>query len=571
LTAHACFRWTTSRLPLWISAALLSTLLPVCVHAQEFVNTASEAGIEFSHQNGATSDKYMPETMGGGGIFLDYDADGWIDIFLVNGGSFVDLSIASEATHRLYHNNGDGTFADRSAESGIEVSGFGMGACSADYDNDGQVDLYVTSMGANRFYRNQGDGHFADITEKTGTGYELWSSSCAFGDVDNDGDVDLYVTNYVDFTADNNKPCMHTGNVRVYCHPNVYNGMSDLLYRNDGNGTFTDVSHESGIYNTNGKGLGVVFADYDRDGWTDIHVANDSVPNFMFHNSGDGTFEEVALFVGVAVNRNGEALAGMGTDMGDLNGDGLPDAFVTNLSTQTHSLYTNLGAGLFMDSTFESGAGRATLPFVGFGTTFFDFDNDGDLDIGIANGDVIDNVGVLGDSFTYPQRNLLLENDGDGMFVDVGPDAGPGFALEKVGRALASADIDNDGDLDLLIVNVGQTADVLQNDGGNANNSILIRTVGSESNRDGIGAELTLSVNGSELVRHVKAGSSYLAQSDLRVHFGFGTATSAERLEIRWPSGQIDEFENIDANQILTIREGEGILDQSPFPGRLVR
>jgi hypothetical protein len=533
--------------------------------AQTFVNVAQEAGIDFLHQNGATPEKYMPETMAGGGLFFDYDDDGWIDVFLVNGGSFVDEGIASSATHRLYHNDGDGTFTDRSEDSGIGVSGFGMGACSADYDNDDRVDLYITSMGINRLYHNEGNGSFGDVTEPTGTGYELWSSSCAFADVDNDGDVDLYVTNYVDFAVDNNKPCLHTGDVPVYCHPNVYNGMSDVLYRNNGNGTFTDISHESGIYNTDGNGLGVVFADYDRDGWTDIYVANDSVPNFMFHNKGDGTFEEVALFVGVAVGRNGEPLAGMGTDMGDINGDGLPDAFVTNLARETHNLYINLGGGIFMDSTFESGAGRATLPFVGFGTTFFDFDNDRDLDIAVANGDVIDDSSLLGYDITYPQRNLLLENDGDGMFVDVGPDSGPGFALEKVGRALASGDIDNDGDLDLLVVNVGQTTDLLRNDGGNANNSILIRTIGAESNRDGIGAELTLTVGGQELVRHVKAGSSYLAQNDLRVHFGLGTATSAARLEIRWPSGQVDEIEDIEANRILTFREGEGVLDETPF------
>ena len=540
----------------------------VHVQAQVFVNVASEAGIDFRHENGATPEKFMPETMAGGGIFFDYDDDGWLDIFLVNGGSFVDESIAAGATHRLYGNNGDGTFTDVSAGSGIGVSGYGMGACSADYDNDGRVDLYVTSMGPNRLYRNESEGRFSDVTESAGAGYDLWSASCAFGDVDNDGHVDVYVANYVDFAADNNKPCLHTGDVPVYCHPNVYNGMPDVLYRNNGDGTFSDVSRESGVDRTDGKGLGVVFADYDRDRWTDIYVANDSVPNFMFHNNGDGTFEEVALFAGVAVGRTGEPLAGMGTDMGDVNGDGLPDAFVTNLATQTHNLYTNLGAGLFMDSTFESGAGRATLPFVGFGTVFFDFDNDGDLDIAVANGEVIDNVALFQDDRTYPQRNLLLENDGNGNLTDVGPGSGPGFGLEKVGRALAYGDIDNDGDLDLLIVNVGQTADLLRNDGDNAHRSILVRTVGSESNRDGIGAELTLSVGDRRLVRHVKAGSSYLAQNDMRVHFGLGDAMAAERLEIHWPSGQVDTIVNIEANQIVSVREGEGIVDQVPFSAK---
>ena len=342
----------------------------------------------------------------------------------------------------------------------------------------------------------------------------------------------------------------------------------DVLYRNNGDGTFTDISHESGIYTTDGKGLGVVFADYDRDGWSDIYVANDSVPNFMFHNIGDGTFEEVGLFLGVAVGRDGEPLAGMGTDMGDVDGDGLPDAFVTNLASQTHNLYKNLGDGIFMDATFESGTGRATLPFVGFGTVLFDHDNDGDLDIAIANGDVIDNLVLFRDDTTYPQRNLLLDNDGAGVFTDVGLESGPGFALEKVGRALASGDIDNDGDLDLLIVNVGQTVDLLRNGGGNAGNAILVRTLGTDSNRDGIGAELTLTIDGRQLVRHVKAGSSYLGQSDLRVHFGLGSATLAQRLEIRWPSGQIDEIDNLAANRIFVVREGEGVARETAFEDR---
>ena len=548
-----------------VLAGLLCAAVPGSARTQWFVEAAEEAGIDFRHENGATPEKYMPETMSGGGLFFDYDGDGWLDVFLVNGGSFVDASVAAAAAHRLYRNDGDGTFTDRSAGSGIAVSGYGMGACAADYDNDGDVDLYVTSMGPNRLYRNEGEGRFADVTGAAGAGYDLWSSSCAFGDVDNDGDVDLYVVNYVDFAADNNKPCVHTGDVPVYCHPNVYNGRSDVLFRNDGDGAFTDVSRASGVHHAGGKGLGVVFADYDRDGWTDIYVANDSVPNFLFHNRGDGAFEEVALFAGVAVDRAGEPLAGMGTDMGDVDGDGLPDAFVTNLATQTHNLYTNLGAGLFMDSTYESGAGRATLPFVGFGAVFADFDNDGDLDIAVANGEVIDNVALFQDNRTYPQRNLLLANDGNGNFTDVGPASGPGFALEKVGRALAAGDIDNDGDQDLLVVNVGQTADLLRNDGENAGRSILVRTVGTGSNRDGVGAELTLSVGDRRLVRHVKAGSSYLAQSDLRVHFGLGAAERAERLEIRWPGGNVDVIEDIAPGRILTVREGEGVIGDMPY------
>jgi hypothetical protein len=536
-----------------------------------FANIADEAGISFRHENGSTLEKYLPETMGGGGLIFDYDDDGWPDMLLINGGSFADENLAREAQHKLYRNNTDGTFTDRSDGAGLGISGFGMGACSADYDNDGWVDLYITSVETNKLYRNTGEGNFIDVTAESGTGSEGWSASCAFGDVDRDGDVDLYVTNYVDFRFDNNKYCGdEVTNERVYCHPNVYNGLSDVLYSNNGDGTFTDVSMEAGVYTTEGKGLGVVFGDYDNDGWIDIYVANDSVRNFLFQNLGDGTFEEVGLLTGVALGEEGKPLAGMGTDMGDIDNDGLLEVIVTNLSRQTHNLYKNFGNGLYIDATYPSGVGAATLPFVGFGTAFLDYDNDMDLDLAIANGDVIDNIELFRDDTTYPQRNLLLANDGTGRFRDVGLGSGPGFGLEKVSRALAVGDLDNDGDLDLLIVNSGQTVDLLQNDGGNQNNSILVRLVGEESNRDGIGARLQLEVDGKTLSRDVRAGSSYLAQSDLRVHFGLGQSEFANRLEVTWPSGTIDilEVESLGANQVVTVSEGRGATALEPFRTR---
>ena len=529
----------------------------------QFINMAAQANIAFKHESGATPEKYMPETMSGGSIFLDYNNDGWPDIFFVNGGSFIDKQKAAGAQHTLYRNNKDGTFTDVTAGSGIVPSGYGMGACSADYDNDGRADLYVTGVAANKLYHNNGNGTFSDVTEKTGVGSSSWSASCAFGDIDNDGYVDLFVTNYVDFSVKNNKYCVFSGDTRVYCHPNVYNGVPDLLFHNNGNGAFTDVSRSAGIYRTTGKGLGVVFGDYDGDGWTDIFVANDSVPNFLFHNKGKGAFEEVGLLAGVAVSNDGQPLAGMGTDMGDIDGDGLLDIIVTNLDRQTHSLYRNLGKGLFANITFKSGVAEATLPFVGFGSIFFDYDNDTTLDMAIANGDVIDNINLFRDSTSYEQRNLLLQNDGTGKFKDVGPTSGPGFALKKPSRSLSAADIDNDGDLDLLIGNVGQTPDLLRNDGGNRLNSLSIRTIGSKSNRDGIGARLTLTVGGKVLVREVKAGSSYLSQNDMRVHFGIGRATRADKLEIHWPSGAVDVLQDIEANQILTITEGRGITERA--------
>jgi len=531
-----------------------------------FSNVAAQAGINFKHENGASPQKFMPETMGAGALIFDYDNDGWPDIFLVNGGSFVDSKVAAVARHRLYHNNRNATFTDVTAASGIGVSGFAMGACSADYDNDGFPDLYVTGVTSNKLYHNNGRGGFVDVTAKAGAGGAgVWSSSCAFGDIDNDGNVDLFVTNYVDFTVENNKYCTAGGGVRTYCHPNVYHPLPSILYHNNGDGTFSDITKEAGVYRTDGNGLGVVFGDYDNDGWTDIYVANDSVPNFLFHNKGKGIFEEVGFRAGVAVGAEGRPLAGMGTDMGDINGDGLLDIFVTNLDKETHSLFRNMGKGLFANVTFESGVGQATLPFVGFGAAFFDYDNDGDLDLAIADGDIIDNVKLFRDNTTYEQRNLLLQNDGSGRFHDVGPTSGPGFALKKVSRTLAVGDLDNDGDLDILIGNNGQTADLLRNDGGNRSNALLIRTVGVKSNRDGIGARLKLTVNGKVLLRHIKAGSSYQGQNDLRAHFGLGTAKMAERLEILWPSGTVDSVENVEANQILTISEGRGVTAKEPF------
>jgi hypothetical protein len=527
------------------------------------VTTAAK--IAFVHQNGASGQKFMPETMAGGSLILDYNNDGWPDLFFVNGGSYVDTRKAAAAGHRLFRNNRDGGFTDVSASSGIRVFGFGMGACSADYDNDGWADLYVSGAGGGRLFRNAGGGVFTDTTAKAGVASSEWAASCAFGDIDNDGDVDLYVTHYVDFGANNNKYCVYSGNTRVYCHPNVYNGVADRLYRNNADGSFTDVSRPSGIFRPDGKGLGVVFGDYDDDGWIDIYVANDSTPNFLFHNKGNGVFEETGLLAGVAVGGDGQPLAGMGTDMGDADGDGRLDIVVTNLDRQTHSLYRNLGKGLFANATFESGIGEATLPFVGFGALFVDYDNDTDLDLAIANGDVIDNISQFRDSTSYEQRNLLLQNDGAGRFRDLAAAAGPGFAIRKPSRSLSAGDIDNDGDVDLLVGNVGTAPDLLRNDGGNRSSSLIVKLVGTSSNRDGIGARLKLTVGGKVLVREVKGGSSYLSQSDLRVHFGLAGASRVDRLEIRWPAGEVETLPDLEANQILTVTQNQGVTARTPF------
>jgi hypothetical protein len=527
-----------------------------------FENVTQQAGLDFVHTNGASAEKHMVETMGSGGLFFDYDNDGWLDIFLVDGGSIEDRQVAARARHRLFHNRGNGTFEDVTAGSGIRHSGYGMGACAADYDNDGNIDLYVTNAGSDTLYRNRGDGTFVDVTRAAGVGSPLLGTSCGFADVDNDGDVDLFVVNYVDLTVE--RRCGDS-RVRAYCRPELYKGLPYVLYRNNGNGTFTDVTREAGVYTTDGKGLGVVFTDYDDDGWVDVFVANDLAPNFLFHNTGRGMFKEVALPSGVAVATDARARAGMGTDFGDYDGDGRPDLVVTNFMLEAHNIFRNLGGGLFADATFETGFGAATLPFVGFGAAFLDYDNDGLLDLAIANGHVLDNADYFSPNAKYAQRNLLFHNEGAGRLKEVSRTSGPGFAVERVHRGLAAGDFDNDGDLDLLVTSNGQTVDLLRNDGGNRDNALLVRLVGKKSNRDGIGARLRVTAGGKTQVREVKAGSSYLSQNDLRAHVGVGRETIIDRVEIRWPGGGTEVLRNLPVNNILTIVEGEGTTARTPF------
>jgi hypothetical protein len=487
-----------------------------------------------------------------------------------------DPAVARQARHRLFRNRGNGTFQDVTAQSGIQHGSYGMGACAGDYDNDGRVDLYITNVGPNILYRNAGGGRFTDVTRVARVGSPLWSTGCAFADLDKDGDLDLFVTNYVDIRL---KPDSTTGpyknpycgdaalKARGYCHPLTFDPLPNLVYRNDG-GRFTDVSTESGVAAFRGNGLGVVIGDFDDDGWPEVFVANDSMPNFLFRRSGQccsvqRRFEEVALRAGVAVASDGRSRAGMGTDAGDYDGDGYLDLVVTNLDFEMYSLYRGLGR-LFTYATPESGIGPATLPFVGFGVVFFDFDHDMQLDVAFANGHLMDNPLTRRAGSTYAQRNLLFRNIAPRRFANVTADAGPGFALEKVSRGLAAGDIDNDGDLDLLVTNNGQSADLLRNE-GTSGHALLVRLIGTASNRDGIGARLRLAAAGRTQIREVKAGSSYLGQNDLRSHFGLGTATRVDRLEVKWPSGRVDVVQDLQSDQIVTIREGDGAIGRQPF------
>ncbi len=532
--------------------------------AVRFTEISHDAGVDFLHVNGASADKHLVETIGSGGLFFDYDNDGWIDIFLVDGGSLADPAIAKRASHRLFRNRGDGTFEDVTARSGIRHFGYGMGACAGDYDNDGWVDLYVTSLGSNALYRNTGTRGFTDVTNAARVA-SSWSTGCAFADLDRDGDLDLFVTNYVAIDPKHSPYCGNAGTkTRFYCHPLNFEPLANVVLRNDGNGTFSDVSAASGIGAFRGNGLGAVIGDYDEDGWPEIFVANDSMPNFLFHRMDAWRYTDLALRAGVAVASDGRARAGMGVDAGDYDGDGQIDLVVTNLDSEMHSLYRGLGRRLFAYATPDSGIGPATLPFVGFGVVFLDFDNDTQLDLAIANGHIMDNAPQYRAGATYAQRNQLFRNIARGRFADVSRAVGAGFALEKVSRGLAAGDIDNDGDLDLLVTNNGQRADLLRNEGAGGS-ALLVRTIGKQSNKDGVGAQLKLTIGTQTQKREVKAGSSYLGQNDQRQHFGLGAATRVDRLEVRWPSGQTEVVQNIEANQSVTIREGDGIISARRF------
>jgi enediyne biosynthesis protein E4 len=519
--------------------------------------------------------------MGSGGLFFDYDNDGLVDLFLVDGGSLANATVAARSHHRLYRNRGAGRFEDVTAKSGIGRNpAYGMGACAADYDNDGAIDLFVTGAGANALYHNNGPSagsgqgtRFSDVTAKAGISGGPFATSCAFADVDRDGFVDLFVTNYVDARPETNVVCgVAASNARMYCHPLNFAPLSSVLYHNNANGTFTDVSAKAGIAAHRGNGLGVVIGDYDDDGWPDIAVANDSMPNFLYHNEGRGVFKEVGVVSGIAVAADGNARAGMGIDLADYDGDGRLDLFITNHELETHTLFRNLGRGLFTDVTSQSGVGLETLPFVGFGTVFFDADNDGDLDLAIANGHVVDNSGHYRPGSKTEQRKLLFINE-RGRFREAGRQAGPGFAVEKIGRSLAVADFDNDGDLDLLFTNNGDAPNLLRNGAGPDNNALLVRLVGTRSNRSAVGARLVLTSGPSTgsgqravtQVREVKAGSSYLGQSDLRQHFGLGRARQVDRLEVRWPSGHVETLTNLAPNQIVTVTEEKGVTSRSPL------
>ncbi|PYX65258.1 MAG: CRTAC1 family protein [Acidobacteria bacterium] len=549
-----------------IIAVLFFTLitLPLAAQSIQFRDITSQAGIHFIHNNGAFGKKWLPETMGPGCAFIDYDNDGYPDILLVNGEDWPGHQ-RTLSTLKLYHNNHDGTFTDVTRKAGLAVSIFGLGVAIGDYDNDGYDDIFISALGQSRLFHNNGNGTFADVTKAAGLwGPNEFSTGAAWVDYDRDGKLDLIVANYVQWSPQTDIYCTLDGVHKSYCTPESYKGSSARLWHNLGSGKFEDVTQKAGLHDPTSKSLGVAILDYNGDGWPDILLANDTQPNKLYLNRKDGSFEERGVAAGIAFSEDGIARAGMGVDTADYDRSGYPSILITNFANQMLSLYHNEGNGLFVDEAPRSEVGRATLVTLGFGCFFFDYDNDGWPDIFVADGHIENEIERVQKRVAYAEPPHLFRNLGGGRFQEVTQQMGTAFASPKVARGAAYADIDNDGALDVLLTtNAGRTW-LFHNEGG-ANHSLRVKLSGTKSNRDGIGAIVRVNLGNGKQWQMLRSGSSYLSQSELVLTFGLGLQEKVDNLEVQWPSGQLDKLANVPGDQTVTIQEGKGIISSRHY------
>jgi enediyne biosynthesis protein E4 len=531
----------------------------------QFTDVTAQAGIHFKYNNGAFGKKYLPETMGPGACFLDYDNDGWQDILLVNSTDWPEHK-SGKSFPALYHNNHNGTFTDVTRAAGLAFEEYGLGCAIGDYDNDGNVDIYITAVGTNHLFRNLGNGKFVDVTAKAGVADPGFSTSAVWFDYDNDGKLDLFVAHYIEWSIEKDQYCSLDGKNKSYCTPQAYKGESSTLFHNKGNGTFENVTQRAGLHDPTSKSLGIALLDYDNDGWLDLFVANDTEPNKLYRNNHNGTFTDVAVAAGVAYSEAGTTRAGMGADAADYDNSGWQSLVIGNFTNEGMALYHNDGSGLFTDVAGASGISRMSVQSLTFGTFFFDYDLDGLPDILAVNGHVADDISVVQPQVKYAQPPHLFRNKGKNKFEEVTAQLGPALQQPMVGRGAAYADFDNDGDLDLLLTSNTGSPRLLRNDNGNQNNVLRVKTVGTRSNRDGIGAKVTIKSNkGTRLFQMVKTGSSYLSQSEMPLTFGLGKQEGAVNIEIAWPSGRKDSIAEVKPNQFITVKEGKGIVSSSPI------
>ncbi|MDP9263001.1 MAG: CRTAC1 family protein [Acidobacteriota bacterium] len=548
----------------------LAALMPAGVQAQsqaagiQFRDITQAAGIRFTHNTGGFGKKYLPETLGPGAAFLDYDNDGWQDILLVNGQDFPGHARRS-STLKLYRNNHNGTFTDVTVQAGLAVSLYGMGVAVGDYDNDGYDDIFVTALGQSRLFHNTGKKSFTDVTKAAGLeGVQEFSTSAAWVDYDRDGRLDLVVANYVQWSPATDIFCTLDGVRKSYCTPESYKGVSARLWHNLGNGKFEDATRKAGLLDPTSKSLGIAILDYDGDGWPDLLLANDTQPNKLYRNNRNGTFSEKGVAAGVAFSEDGIARAGMGVDAADYDRSGRPSLIISNFANQMMALYHNEGNGLFVDEAPRSEVGRASLLTLGFGCVFYDYDLDGWLDIVLANGHIEPEIERIQKRVKYAQPPHLFRNLGKGKFAEVTASVGAGFAQPRVARGVAYADIDNDGDLDLLLTTNGGPALLFRNDGV-TNHALRVKLAGVRSNRDGIGARIRVIAGPERQWLTLRSGSSYLSQSELVLTIGLGQRSQADQIEVNWPSGEVEYLTNVAAGQTVTVQEGRGIVASQKF------